>query len=100
MASRAAATSINAQIYEEAADWLLRHREYVLEEAARKSFDLWLRTSPQHIRAYLELSAIWDDLSLLDPHSNAPAPDLIAQTRLEDNVVTLCGAARDVPPRK
>lgn len=87
MFSRVASTRINAQIYQEAADWLVSLR-HGLEERNRKSFDLWLRTSPEHIRAYLELSALWDDLGSLELGDEAEC-ELIARARTEENVVSL-----------
>jgi transmembrane sensor len=95
MAPQTASTPINTQIYEEAADWLVRNREHELNEAARKSFDLWLRISPQHIRAYLELSALWEDLSLLEPCSDASSAHLDARSRAYENVVSLECRARE-----
>src|SRR5438094_918370 len=86
------ASEINAEICEQASEWLVRNRENDLDDEARKSFDLWLRASPQHIRAYLELSAVWEDLSLV-PEATLRATDLIAQARLAKNVVSWTGPA-------
>jgi len=88
MSPKAASTRINAQIYQEAAEWLVSNREQGLEERKRKAFDLWLRTSPEHIRAYLELSALWEDLAAFDLGAEAEC-DLIARARTDENIVPM-----------
>ena len=42
---------MNTQIYEEASDWLVKHRTSELDHADKVAFDSWLRTSPQHVGA-------------------------------------------------
>lgn len=51
----------NRQIYEEASEWLVELRTGELDAATRRRLDAWFRASPEHIRAYLELSSIWED---------------------------------------
>lgn len=57
---------INEQIYSEASLWLVEFRSGDIDAAGRKEFHEWLRTSPEHIRAYLELAAIWNEGHALD----------------------------------
>ena len=59
-----------------------------------EAFDAWLRESPQHLRAYLEMSAVWEDVGSLDPSLNASADELIARARAEESIVRL----RSAPP--
>ena len=80
---------MNAQIYEEASDWIVKNREGGLDAQDKKQFDAWLRESPQHLRAYLEMSAVWEDVASIDPSLNASAAELIARARAEDNIVPL-----------
>jgi transmembrane sensor len=80
---------MNTQIYEEASDWLVKNREGDLDTRDKKRFDAWLRESPQHLRAYLEMSAVWEDVSSIDPTLNASAEELIARARAEGNIVHL-----------
>lgn len=68
---------LNQQIYEEAGDWLVRHRSGALRATEREAFDAWLRSSPEHIRAYLEISAVWEDIAAIDQSSCPPAAKLI-----------------------
>jgi transmembrane sensor len=89
------------QIYDTASDWLIRHRSSTLDEAEKRAFDAWLRKSPEHIRAYLEMSSIWEDVSSLNPGWNASADELITRARADSNVFSLevpeSGASLEVP---
>ncbi|MFT3906405.1 MAG: FecR domain-containing protein [Steroidobacteraceae bacterium] len=84
---------MNVQIYEEASDWIVRHRETALDERERREFDRWLRRSPQHVCAYLEMSSMWEDLSALGDDWNPVAGDLIKKARSEDNVTPISVSA-------
>jgi transmembrane sensor len=82
---------MNTQIYEEASDWLVKHRTSELDHADKVAFDSWLRTSPQHVRAYLEMAEIWEDASSLDSEQIAGVDELIARAHREENVVSMRG---------
>lgn len=85
---------LNTQIYEEASAWFVEYRAGDLDESARRDFDKWLRKSPEHLTAYLEIAAIWCEGSSLDPRRRWDAESLIAQAREEpDNVVALWGTS-------
>jgi len=78
---------MNTQIYEEASDWIVRNREGDLGAQEKRLFDDWLRESPQHVRAYLEMSSIWENVPSLDPTWNPNADELIARAQAKENVV-------------
>jgi transmembrane sensor len=80
---------MNTQIYEEASEWIVKNREGELNAAGKKAFDAWLRQSPQHVRAYLEMSSIWEGLGSLDPVQNAAPEQLIARARAHESVSRL-----------
>jgi len=80
---------MNTQSYEEASDWFVKNREGDLNAQEKKRFDAWLRESPQNLRAYLEMSAVWEDVASIDPGLNASADELIARARAEENIVPL-----------
>lgn len=56
---RSTHSKLNVQISEEAAEWFVELRTGDVSAAARAQFDMWVRSSPEHLRAYLELAAIW-----------------------------------------
>jgi transmembrane sensor len=86
-------SKLNTQIYEEACEWFVECRAGDLDDTTRLAFDCWLRKSPEHLSAYLELSAIWKDGPLLDPQGKFDRDTLIAQAACDrDNVVELSGS--------
>lgn len=80
---------MNVKIYEEASDWIVKHRNGGLDAREKRTFDRWLRESPQHMRAYLEMSSVWEDLPALERSWNPSAEELIARARADDGVVAL-----------
>ena len=91
---------MNIQIYEEATNWLIKHRETDLNPREKTEFDNWLRASPQHAQAYLEISAVWECVPALDPSWNATPDQLIARAiSSEGNIYPLADAAR-MPSRE
>ena len=81
---------LNGQIYEEACEWFIECRAGDLDDASRHDFDCWLRKSPEHLGAYLELAAIWNEGPSLIPASKLDSDTLIHQATLDrDNVVAL-----------
>jgi transmembrane sensor len=90
---------MNVQIYEEASDWVVKHRDVGIAAHEKQAFDRWLRESPQHVRAYLEMASIWEDLPALDRSWNADAEELIARARADANVVPLSSGLALADPR-
>jgi transmembrane sensor len=81
---------LNSQIYEEACEWFIECRAGDLDDASRHDFDCWLRKSPEHLGAYLELAAIWNEGPSLVTASKFDRDKLISQAALDrDNVVAL-----------
>lgn len=72
---------LNAQIYAEASEWFVDFRDREPDEATRRAFDRWLRKSPEHLSAYLEIAAIWSDGSRLDPRQRWTRDRLIEEAR-------------------
>ncbi|HEV2271656.1 MAG TPA: FecR domain-containing protein [Steroidobacteraceae bacterium] len=81
MSSRNPHGALNAQIYEEACVWFVEMRAGDADDAGRRLFDSWLRKSPEHLRAYLEVSEIWDDAPLVRSERTGARESLIASAR-------------------
>jgi transmembrane sensor len=79
----------NAQVSEEAAEWLVEFRTGDLDDRNRQAFDAWIRSSQEHLRAFLEIAAIWNEGSSLDPAHTLDLETLIARARTEPAVVSL-----------
>ena len=77
----------NTQIYEEACEWFIECRAGDLDDTARAEFDRWLRKSPEHQSAYLEIAAIWNEGPTLDPASRWDLNTLVAQAAEDPNNV-------------
>lgn len=88
-------SKMNTQIYEEASAWFVECRAGDLDDSGRREFDFWLRKSPEHLSAYLEIAAIWNEGQQLDPDSKWSADKLIqhASASGHDTVVPLNGVA-------
>lgn len=76
----------NSQILEEASTWFVELSEGHLTDKVREQFSDWLRASPEHVRAYLQISALWEDAPLLGKGAE-DVDALIARTRAAGNVV-------------
>jgi transmembrane sensor len=79
---------LNGPIYSEASDWLIEFRSGDIDAAGRKEFCDWLRTSPEHMRAYLELAAIWNEGAALDQQRVFDDTALMAAIAQQDNNIT------------
>src|SRR5690242_10392901 len=87
----------NKQIYEEASEWLVELRVGDMDAAARERLDAWFRESPHHIRAFLELSSIWEEGGDPDLDRENTTDALIARARASTNVVALEDAGTAAP---
>ena len=79
----------NTQISTEAAEWLVEFRLDDIDATGRRDFATWIRTSPEHLRAYLEMAALWSQGGSLTAQGHLDSDTLIALARAEGNVVPL-----------
>jgi len=78
------------QIVEEAAEWFVEMDRDDVDRATRQRFDEWLRRSPEHVRAFLELLPIWEQGALPRPSNQIDPESLIAEVLgSQGNVVPL-----------
>jgi transmembrane sensor len=84
------ANLLNPQIRNEATEWLLRFSEGEVDTVGREEFNHWLRTSPEHVRAYLRIAAFWQEAGHIDGKQGPRDIDaLIAQAKQEGNIFPL-----------
>jgi transmembrane sensor len=74
-------------ILEEASEWFVDFRVGDVDAAARERFDEWLRRSPEHIRAYMEIAKTYVELPALKIAGPLDLDALIAHARSGENVV-------------
>jgi transmembrane sensor len=87
MKSKQPRLKLNRQILDEASEWFVDFRVGDVDSSARERFDLWLRQSPEHIRAYMEIANTYVVLPALNPARKMDVQELIAYARSERNVV-------------
>ena len=76
-------------IIAEASDWFIEFRAGDVNGDARVRFIEWLRRSPEHIHAYLEISGVWADLPAADPQGKIDIAALIERARNAPDVIAL-----------
>jgi transmembrane sensor len=88
----------NPGIVAEASAWFIEFRAGDVNGEARLHFIDWLRRSPEHIKAYLEVSGVWSELPASDPDGKIDIKALIARARSEIDVIELSPPGTS-PPR-
>jgi transmembrane sensor len=83
-------------IITEASAWFVEFRTGDVSSDVRSRFIDWLRRSPEHIQAYLEVSGAWSELPTADPERKIDISALILRAREEPDIVAL---ARARPPQ-
>jgi transmembrane sensor len=76
-------------IVAEASAWFIEFRAGDVDGDARVRFIEWLRRSPEHIHAYLEISGVWAELPTADPEGKIDIAALIERARTEPDVIAL-----------
>ncbi len=84
-------------IIAEASAWFIEFRAGDVDGEARLRFIDWLRRSPEHIQAYLEISGVWAELPASDPDGKIDMSSLIARARCEADVTELSPAGSRAP---
>ncbi|MGH8210217.1 MAG: FecR family protein [Steroidobacteraceae bacterium] len=87
MSTNQPSANFNRQILDEASDWFVDFRVGDADQQARERFDEWLRRSPEHIRAYMEIAKAYVVLPGLSPNRRIDVQELIAYARSDGNVV-------------
>lgn len=83
--------TIKPSVTAEACAWFVEFRSGDMTSASRTRFDEWLRRSPEHIQAYLEVAAGWAELPTADPEGRIDIAALMARARSqpEEKVIAL-----------
>lgn len=79
----------NDQISEQAAEWLVEFRTSDMDAAKRRDFDTWLRSSPEHIRAFVEMAALWYDSGTIDRLRRLDVEVIIVRAKSEQNLTRI-----------
>ncbi len=88
----------HAAVVAEASEWFIDFRAGDVDGEARLRFIEWLRRSPEHIQAYLEVSGVWSELPSADPEGRFDIAALIARARNEPDAIPLSPVNPRRPP--
>jgi transmembrane sensor len=80
---------MNRQILEEASAWFVDFRVGDVDPPASAAFDEWLRRSPEHIRAYMDIARTYVDVCALGSEGRLDTRKLIELARKGENVIPL-----------
>lgn len=72
-------STIKPDVVAEASAWFVEFRSGDMTSATRARFDEWLRRSPEHIQAYLEVAAGWSELPTADPEGRIDIQALLTR---------------------
>src|SRR5882757_416589 len=86
----------------EASVWFIEFRTGDMTAGDRARFYEWLRRSPDHIQAYLEIAEGWAELPTSDPEHRLDIQALLARAResQDENVVSLSPRETALPNRQ
>ena len=88
---------INRLTLEEASEWFVDFRVGDVDERARARFDEWVRRSPEHIRAYMEIARTYVELPSVKFGGKIDVDSLIAYAHSGENIVPFNGASTAQP---
>jgi len=89
----------NQQIYEEASEWFVRMRDCEDDPSVQGALMDWLRRSPEHVRAYLDIAAIWMEAKNVQADSHLDLTTRIAAARADRGVTDLAPGIRQMSRR-
>lgn len=84
------------RITDEAVEWFERIQYPAFNEADRAAFATWLQSSAEHVREYLQVAALWQDIEELDPEPDIDDLIKLAQSDQDQNILPLY----DGPPEQ
>jgi transmembrane sensor len=90
---------LHPRIREEAVRWFVAFCEESVDSDGRRDFNAWLRSSPEHVRAYLRISALWEDAGDLKKHARQGIDQIVQGALAEFNVVPFTDAGFAERPR-
>lgn len=83
--------AVNSHTWAQASDWLLRFSEEDVDAQGREQFNAWLRSSPENVHAYLQVSAFWQAAGDMGRQQDGSRDidALVARAKRENNIFPL-----------
>lgn len=79
---------VHDHIREEAIAWLVGFCEKEIDGDGRKRFERWLKASPENVRAYLQVAALWE-AAAESSNARPEVDELVRRAAAETNIVEL-----------
>lgn len=83
---------LRSEILAEASRWFVDLNEHPQDERTRQAFDHWLRRSPEHVHAFLQISAHWEEGTPREGAQTESVDVLIELAKADTNIVHFAGA--------
>lgn len=99
MKARFSKDPMSAETIVEASRWFVEFRLAELDNETRERFMDWLRASPAHIRAYIEIAGTYAEMAPPNAQAHLDIEKLLAEARAEESVVELPRIATSDPRR-
>lgn len=80
---------VHEHIREEAIAWLVGFCEEEIDADGRERFERWLKASPENVRAYLQIAALWEAASESRNSHSREIDELVRRAAAETNVLEL-----------
>lgn len=80
---------IHEHIREEAIAWLVGFCEEEIDADGRERFERWLKASPENVRAYLQIAALWEAAAQSRHARSLEIDELVQRAAAETNILEL-----------
>ncbi|MBL8268321.1 FecR family protein [Steroidobacter sp.] len=77
---------LSPRILDEASTWFTELTADSADPVVQAQFNAWLRRSPEHVQAYLQISALWEDADILGTRLGGDIKGLVERAQREGNV--------------
>lgn len=87
--SKRRASTLSPQVLSAASRWFVEFNEAEVAVSQREAFIEWLRASPEHVQAYVQISAHWEEGRTLGRRESLTVEQLIALGQDDANALLL-----------
>jgi len=78
--------AVHDHVRDEAIGWLIGFCEGEIDAGGRARFERWLKASPEHVQAYLQVSALWEAADRLNGVDTLQIDELVRRAAAEPSV--------------
>jgi transmembrane sensor len=89
MTQRQHTFAVHESTREEAIEWFIDFCEGEVGPSECEKFESWLKASPEHVRAYLQVSAFWEAAGGLNRVRKLEVEEIVRRAAVDHNIVEL-----------